>query len=123
MCRPLVEEKDGLTGRLLRGRTPRWPILGSLDADVVVQHPNGRSVQVIELTPPSAPHERDDRHEHDERRQRYNNEDDAHAAPPFGKVVLHHDARTTVSELTGIRIAAMSGLMTPVTASVAPITL
>ena len=48
--------------------------------------------------------------------------EDAHAAPP-SKVRLHQEARTTVSELTGIMMAAMSGLMTPVTASAAPTTL
>jgi hypothetical protein len=37
--------------------------------------------------------------------------------------VLDHDANTTVNELAGIKTAAMSGLIVPVTASAAPMML
>ena len=42
---------------------------------------------------------------------------------PSETCVLSHDASTTVSELAGISTAAISGVITPVTASVAPIRL
>ena len=87
---------------------------------LVVQHADGRRVEVIELAAPSAGYEREDSGEYDERRERDNDEDDAHDAVSFGNVVLSQDASTTVSELAGMSIAAMSGVMTPVTASVAP---
>lgn len=90
---------------------------------VIVQHPHRRSVEVIELPAPSARDERDDRGEDDERRQRHDNEDHAHDTRSFGNVSLSHDASTTVSELAGMSTAAISGVITPVTASVAPITL
>lgn len=90
---------------------------------VIIEHPNRRRIEVIELPPPSARHERDDRSEHDERSQRDDNEDHAHAARSVGNVRLSHDASTTVSELAGISTAAISGVITPVAASVAPIRL
>ena len=90
---------------------------------IIIEHPHRRRIEVIELPSPSARNERDDRGEHDERRQRDNDEDHAHDARSFGNVRLSHDASTTVSELAGMSTAAISGVITPVTASVAPITL
>ena len=97
--------------------------LTSLLDSFIVEHPHGRCIEVIELTAASAHHERDDCGEHDEGGQRDDDEDHAHRAPSLGNVVLSHDASTTVSELAGISTAAISGVITPVTASVAPITL
>jgi len=96
---------------------------GCLLVRIIMEHPHRRRIEVIELPAPSARHERDDRGKHDERRQRHDNEDNAHDARSLGNVSLSHDASTTVSELAGISTAAISGVITPVTASVAPITL
>lgn len=89
----------------------------------IVKHPDRRRIEIIELTPARAHDEPNDRGEHDERGERNHDENHAHRARSFGNVVLDHDASTTVNELAGISTAAMSGVITPVTASVAPIRL
>ena len=96
---------------------------GCLPLRIIMKHPDRRSIEVIELALSSARDERDDRGEHDERGQRDDNEDHAHDAGSVGNVRLSHDASSTVSELAGMSTAAISGVITPVTASVAPITL
>lgn len=103
----------------------RWLSVLGLRRQVIVENPYGRRVQVIELPSTGAHHERDDCDEDDESRQRHHDENHTHATPSraFGKVAPSHDANTTVSELAGIRTAAMSGLIVPVTASVAPMML
>ena len=97
--------------------------LGCLPLRIIIEHPHRRRIEIVELAPPSAGDERDDRGKHDERRQRHDNEDHAHDARPVGNVRLTHEASTTVSELAGMSTAAISGVITPVTASVTPITL
>ena len=96
---------------------------GVLTAPIIIQHPNRRRIQVIELASPSARDERDDRGEHDESCQRDDDENHAHEARSVGKLRLSHDTSTTVSALAGMSTAAISGVITPVTASPAPITL
>ena len=90
---------------------------------LIMKHAHGWCIEIIELATSSAVYERDDRNEHDERGERHDDEDDAHESRSLGNDVLDQDANTTVNELNGIRIAAMSGVMVPVTASVAPMTL
>ena len=94
---------------------------------IVVQHSHGGGIEVVELPASSTPDERDHRRQRDERSERDDQVDHAHAARSAararGKVVLNHDASTTVNELAGIRTAAMSGVIVPVTASVAPMML
>ena len=85
-----------------------------------MQHSNRRRIQIVKLPAPRTDDEGDNRHEHHQRGERHDNEDHAHDARSFGNVVLDHDANTTVNELAGIRIAATSGLIVPVTASAAP---
>jgi hypothetical protein len=92
-----------------------------------VQHSHGGRIEVVELPAPSPPHERDHGCQRNERSEWDDQVDHAHVAPPAarvrGKVVLNHDASTTVNELAGISTAAMSGVIVPVTASVAPMML
>jgi len=90
---------------------------------IIMEHPHRRRIEVIELSSPSARDERDDRGEHDERCQGDDDENHAHEARSIGNVRLSHDTSTTVSELAGMSTAAISGVITPVTASAAPITL
>jgi len=97
--------------------------LTAIPDSLIVEYSHGRRIEVIELPPPRAHDERDDRGEHDECGQWDDDEDHAHRAPALGNVVLSQEASTTVSELAGISTAAISGVITPVTASVAPITL
>ena len=90
---------------------------------IIMEHPHRRRIEVIELSSPSARDERDDRGEHDERCQGDDDENHAHDACSIGNVRLNHDTSTTVSELAGMSTAAISGVITPVTASAAPIAL
>lgn len=98
-------------------------IRASWRSAIIIEHPDRRRIEVVELPPAGADDECNDCGEHDDRGQRHDNEDHAHRALSLGKVVLSHDASTTVSELAGISTAAMSGVITPVTASVAPMRL
>ena len=103
---------------------------------VVVEHAHGGCVQIVELAGSRRPDVRGHGHEHHEQRQGQDDEDDAHAAASMGAA---GDSRcagtpgtgasnvrpsqlpsTTVRELAGIMIAAMSGLITPVIARAAP---
>lgn len=90
---------------------------------LVVKHANRGSVEVIELAALRAQHEGNDGCEDHERGQRHDDEDHAHDARSVGNVVPSQDASTTVNELAGISTAAMSGVITPVTARVAPMRL
>jgi len=97
--------------------------LGSLGLTLVgalVQYSRlRRGLQVVELSPPRAPDERRHRRQHDDEGDGQHDEDDAHA-PPASNVRPRQLASTTVSELTGMRMAASSGLMRPAAARAAP---
>jgi len=98
--------------------------MGSIAAAlvVVVKHPERGRVKIVELPASRRPHEREHRRGDDDQRQRKHEEDDAHATSS-PKVRERHDAITTVSELAGIKIAAMSGVRWPVIAKPPPIRL
>jgi hypothetical protein len=87
-----------------------------------VEHPHGRRIQIIELTVARRPDERRDRNGDDKQREREHDIENAHVARS-SKVRERHDAMTTVSELTGIKTAAMSGVSCPRIAKAAPTTL
>jgi len=94
----------------------------ALSLGIVVQHAYGRRVEVIELTVACCPDERNHRDPDDQQRERKDDIENTHGCAS-SKVRERQDAITTVSELAGIRIAAMSGVSTPRIASAAPITL
>jgi len=89
---------------------------------IVSQHSNGRGIKVVKLSPPRRPNIPPHRRPHDHERQRQHHEDDTHASV-LAKLFPYHELNTTVTELNGIMIAAMSGLRYPVTASATPIAL
>ncbi len=85
---------------------------------LISKDPQGRSVEVVELPGASGPDKASDADQHDPQRHRHQNEQDRHGS--VRKVWLRHASKMTVTELTGIMIAAISGLMVPVTAKAAP---
>src|ERR1035437_838322 len=113
-----------LSGYPLRGFSLPWRdrpaiVRGKNTLLVVVQHPQCRGLEVVELTPIRRPHERSDGHRDDEQRDRHHDVEHAHAGLSTN-VRACHELSTTVSELAGMRIAATSGLIDPVIASAAP---
>lgn len=85
---------------------------------VIVQHPQGRCIQVVVLASASRPDERDHRCADDHERDGEDEVNDTHGDVSNDR--LRHDARSTVRELAGMRMAAISGLIVPVIASDAP---
>src|SRR5688572_33479712 len=77
--------------------------------------------QVVELTAPRGPCECCQGQRREQHRQRHQHEEYGHGSPP--KVRARNELVTTLSELSGIKIAAISGPITPVTASATPATL
>ena len=88
---------------------------------LVPKHPDGRSLEVIELALAGRPDESDQADQNDAQRHRDQDEEDRHGTAR--KVSLRQARRITVTELTGIMIAAISGLMAPLMANPAPIRL
>src|SRR5215470_2503885 len=97
-------------------------LAGRLRGFVVVEDAHRRRLEIVELPALRGPRIGGHRSTGDDQRHRDEDEHDAHRGSS-PNVRLRHETRTTVSELTGIRIAAIRGLITPVIASVAPIRL
>ena len=96
----------------------RWDGRGGRRRVVVVQGPHGGRREVVELAVAGRPRIGADGAREEHQRDRQHHEDDAHVVG--SKVRLRQEASTTVSELAGIRMAAISGLICPPIASAAP---
>src|SRR6478735_2498471 len=94
-------------------------------AGVVEEDPDGRSGGVVELARPNRPDERGQETAGDHRADGNEEHDHAHRLlPRGGRTRISPTLRpTTVSELTGIRMAVASGVRRPVSARPIPITL
>lgn len=88
---------------------------------VVSKHPQRGCFEVVELPLPGRPHECPNADEHDT--QGYGDQNKQNRHDPALNVSLRQAITMTVTELTGIMMAAISGLMIPVTARAAPMTL
>ena len=89
------------------------------------EYADGGRAGVVELSGPHSPGERGEETRRDRATRRDEEHDDAHAGSPrrADQRIAPALMPTTVSELTGIRIAAASGVSAPVSASVRPIVL
>lgn len=90
-----------------------WRRLAVLD-----DHPDRRRLQVIELAAACGPHKGGHGRPHDEQGKGQDQVDDAHGSRR--KVWPYQAPATTVRELSGIMIAATTGVMVPVMASQTP---
>ncbi len=84
---------------------------------VIMQHSHRRCVEIVELPSTHGPDERGDAAGGQERGNRHKNVDHAHRSPSPNVRTVYARAKT-VKLLIGIRMAAIKGLITPVTANV-----
>ena len=99
--------------RILRARAGR-----SL---VVVQNAHGWRVEVVELPAAGRPEKSCHREAH--QNQREWKDDEEHTHDETSNVLERYELMTTVSEDSGIKIAAIHGAISPLTASAAQIRL
>lgn len=92
-------------------------------AGVIMQHPHRWRIEIVHLPTLRAPDERQDGAADNDERQGDHEIQDAHVAGSRSKVKPYHAPSTTVTEATGMRIAAIRGVMVPVMASPAPMRL
>ncbi len=88
---------------------------------VVSKHSQRGCLEIVELPLSGGPHERPDTDQNHAEGHRHENKQDRHELAL--NVSLCQASRMTVTELTGIMMAAISGLMMPVTARAAPMML
>lgn len=98
----------------LRNRPEPIPRRAPRCVGIVEDHPDCGGIEVVELTTARGLDERDDRERPEGQSDGNGEEQDAHATGAFQRV--SRDEPTTLSELIGMRTAAMSGLMIPVAA-------